>query len=198
MISRLKSWFLLLKTQRIGPKFFSTISESERSFKLIQSNFQESSFTTASMLKGSKSTRYGAHFTRDGLDTTMSNGHLTMKKEKTLPHIMRSHTILAVKTPGSKKRKNMRSIELSLENLGVEDALQKLASFSQAVRINIPFHLYFFYFIPLTSFFLQFSKRVSAELRARAERAEQVLKEQDKISRAIKKDLLKRVELLSK
>lgn len=105
----------------------------------------------------------------------MSNGHLTMKKEKTLPHIMRSHTILAVKTPGSKKRKNMRSIELSLENLGVEDALQKLASFSQA-----------------------FSKRVSAELRARAERAEQVLKEQDKISRAIKKDLLKRVELLSK
>lgn len=175
MISRLKSWFLLLKTQRIGPKFFSTISESERSFKLIQSNFQESSFTTASMLKGSKSTRYGAHFTRDGLDTTMSNGHLTMKKEKTLPHIMRSHTILAVKTPGSKKRKNMRSIELSLENLGVEDALQKLASFSQA-----------------------FSKRVSAELRARAERAEQVLKEQDKISRAIKKDLLKRVELLSK
>lgn len=70
-----------------------------------------------------KSTRSGAHFSLADLDMAMSSGQLVVKKEKTsssLPIII-APIDLAVKTPGSNKRKNVGPMDLSLENVRVED-----------------------------------------------------------------------------
>lgn len=81
-------------------------------------------------------------------------------------------------------------MELSLEKLRVEDALHKLASFAQAVRMNM-FSLYIVTFISHL-FWFQVSDHISAELRIR-EKGEQVLKEQEKAWKETNEDLIKRI-----
>lgn len=56
--------------------------------------------------------------------------------------------------------------------------------------------MFFLLFLP--SFLCQVSDHISANLSIHAERAEQVLKDQEIMWKAANKDLLKRVELLSK
>ena len=68
----------------------------------------------------------------------MYKDHLTVKKEKcssSLPP-RRSVIDLVVKTLGSWKRKTVESVGISLENLNIEDVLQKLVSFSQAMSVS--------------------------------------------------------------
>ena len=123
---------------------------------------------------GSKVTRSGAHFTLFDLDMTMSSGQMVVKNEKVSSSfpIKRTFINLTLKTLGCKKRKTARTVGLSLENLEVEDALQKLVSFSLDVSANIIllFVLYFFPF--LMSFLFQVSDHISANLRIQAKRVE--------------------------
>lgn len=80
----------------------------------------------------------------------MSSGQLVVKKEKVSSSfpLKRTSIDLTVKTSGSKKRKIVGVVDLSLENLEEEDALRKLVSFSQGVSFNV--------FYPFTLFFLPF------------------------------------------
>ena len=83
-------------------------------------------------------THSNARFTLDDFDTAMLKDQLTVKKEKNSSSLppKRSTNDLIVKTPGPQKRKIVESIGLYLENLGAEEVLQKLVSFSQAIGVG--------------------------------------------------------------
>ena len=97
---------------------------------------------------GSKAICSSARFTLADLDTTMSKGQLTVKKEKCSSPLTpeRSTIDLIGKTLGSRKRKTMDFAGLSLESLRAKEALQKLVSFSQAVSVG--FILVLFFILP--------------------------------------------------
>ena len=102
-------------------------------------------FNTFLLYIGSKITSSSARFTLADLDIAMYKDHLTVKKEKcssSLPP-RRSVIDLVVKTLGSWKRKTVESVGISLENLNIEDVLQKLVSFSQAISVGFILVLYF-------------------------------------------------------
>lgn len=79
----------------------------------------------------SKSTRSRARFGLYALEDDMTSGLIMVKKEKAASSLLlkRDHVDLTVKTPGSWKR-IVEAIDLSMENLGAEEALRKLDSFS--------------------------------------------------------------------
>ena len=72
-----------------------------------------------------------------------------VKKEKSTPSLppKRAHIDLTTKTLGSQKRKIDEVTDLHLENLGAEEALRKLVTFSQAVSISYSSNLCFSDFI---------------------------------------------------
>lgn len=116
---------------------------------------------------GSNVTCSGARFTLVELDTTMSSGQLVVKKEKTLSSLPPKITSidLMVKTLGSQKRKTVEAMNLSLENIGDEDALLKLVSLSQVVSAYVTFLFIFYLSLPLMSFLFYVSDNVSTDLK---------------------------------
>ncbi|XP_042758261.2 uncharacterized protein LOC111907220 isoform X1 [Lactuca sativa] len=173
---------------------FFDLLKTDRSLKFEPPNFQESLYAT--YIDRSKSTCSRTLFSLADIDFAISTGQLVIKKEKASSSLppKRTSIYLTVKTPGSKKRKSAGTTNLGLKNLGVEEALLKLISFSQFVSI-----------FKLISTILLFTchdlpqvadhvSRSTEDIRIRAEWAEHALKEQD----GINKDPVQKVEKLSK
>lgn len=68
-------------------------------------------------------------------------------------------------------------MDLSLGNLGAEDTLPKLVSFSQDVSVSVTLFFIFYISPPLMSFLFQVSNNVSPYMKIQAERVELALKE---------------------
>lgn len=89
------------------------------------------------LFTGSRPTHAHAHFSLSDLDIKMSSGQLLVKKEKVASSLAskKSHINLPMKTLGSRKRKIVEDMDFCLKNLGPEEALRKLVSFSQDVYV---------------------------------------------------------------
>lgn len=87
---------------------------------------------------GSKATRSSARLSLSDLEDDMSNGLIVVKKGKVSSSLppKRAHIDLTIKTPGSHKRKTIEAMDLSLENLRVEEAIRKPVFLSHVVSIS--------------------------------------------------------------
>lgn len=134
---------------------FHSLPEIERAIMLDHRNHQENSTAISPCLQvrilrfisflikdpemiklfllrlGLKSTHSGACFTLADLDYAMSSEQLVVKKEKSSLLSKKAFVDFFIKTQGSGKRKSDEVF--NLENLGVEEALKKLVSFSQSI-----------------------------------------------------------------
>ena len=83
-------------------------------------------------MAGSKNTRSKAHFGLADLEDDMTNGLIKVMQEKgvTLLSPKRSHIDLSVKVSRYRKQKPSEVVDFGLENLGIEDALRKLTTFT--------------------------------------------------------------------
>lgn len=79
------------------------------------------------------------------LKDDMSNDLLVVKKEMVPPFLppKKTQLNLTVKTPISRKRKPFDAWDI--ENIGTEEALMKLISFSASMRILVFFSIQFYY-----------------------------------------------------
>lgn len=120
-----------------------------------------------------------------------------MVKREKKPYYLppkRDSIYLTIKTLGSKKRKSVGAPDIGLKNLGVEEALLKLIFFSQSVStFELLSVLLQFNYHDLLLVFYHVS-RSTKDLRIEVERVEHALKEKE----GIKRDLMQRVEKLSK
>ncbi|KAL7583141.1 hypothetical protein Lser_V15G42752 [Lactuca serriola] len=148
---------------------FLVVFRVDRSFKYDCSSLQEGSFATMSMATRSKVTHSNVRFGLSDLEDDMSSGLIVVKKEKTAFPLPLKKYEIGLTVKTLGSRKRKTSEATNL-NLGNLGAEEVSSHVSQFV----------------------------ADIRIRTEEVERALKEQEKEWKATIKDLLKRVELLSK
>lgn len=130
---------------------------------------------------GSKDSHPNARFALSDLEDNVSSALIAVKREKSILSLPPKNPLIdiTVKAPSSCKRKTSEATNRNLENLGVEELLQKLLCFSQAVSVCVKLVSNFHLFL-LTPYLFQVFANVSQsmiDLRIRTKEVERVLKE---------------------